>query len=965
MLLREIKNVFHKELDDSYPREEVNSFFYILIEHYLKLERFSLALEPDLIISKEQEQPLFEALAALKLGKPIQYITGVTSFLDLPIKINEHVLIPRPETEELVQWILADYKAHMQQIKGTLKILDIGTGSGCIAIALAKYLPKAEVSAIEISKEALKIARSNAIENQVNIDFLQADILTVSELDDVYDIIVSNPPYVREQEKEQMHQNVKAYEPGKALFVPDGNPLLFYKKIANLALKGLKDQGSLYVEINQYLGIETNRLLEERNFLEIEMRKDIFENNRFIKAIKGPETTSKPEYNKQMNSKQHIEALRKELREHNHNYYVLDKPTISDYAFDMKLKELQQLETEHPEFYDPNSPSLRVGGGITKNFDTLKHEHRMYSLDNSYSKEELLDWEKRVQRILGGVDVSYTCELKYDGASISLTYEEGELVRAVTRGDGFQGDDVTTNIRTIRSVPLKLEGDYPKKFDIRGEIVLPVEGFAKMNQERIAQGEEPYMNPRNTASGSLKLQDSSIVAQRPLECLLYSIVGTDLKLSTQFEMLNSARSWGFKVPTIAKLCKSTEEVMQFISHWDLHRHDLPYETDGVVVKVNNLQHQEELGYTAKAPRWALAYKFKAEQEATVLNEITYQVGRTGAITPVANLEPVLLAGTTVKRASLHNADQIAKLDIREGDTVFVEKGGEIIPKIVGVDFAKRDAQSSPTRYITNCPECNTTLERQEGEAQHFCPNEAGCPPQITGRIQHFISRKAMDIEGLGGETVELLYKEGLINNYADLYELSKEQLLPLERMAEKSAENLVNGVAASVSIPFERVLFALGIRYVGETVAKKLAKAYKNINAIMTASLEELTAVDEIGERIAQSVIAFFDSEEHREIIERLRRYGLQLALSEEQLQGQTDLLTGKSFVVSGVFEKVSRTELKKLIEDNGGKVSSSISSKTTYVVAGDKMGPSKKTKAESLGVPMITEDEFLAMLSS
>ncbi|MEX0291325.1 MAG: NAD-dependent DNA ligase LigA [Flavobacteriaceae bacterium] len=664
-----------------------------------------------------------------------------------------------------------------------------------------------------------------------------------------------------------------------------------------------------------------------------------------------------------MNQEKHIETLRKELREHNHNYYVLDKPTISDYDFDMKLKELQELEAQHPEFYDPNSPTLRVGGGITKNFDTLQHEHRMYSLDNSYSKEELLDWEKRVQRILGGVEVAFTCELKYDGASISLTYEEGQLVRAVTRGDGFQGDDVTTNIKTIRSIPLKLKGDYPAKFDIRGEIVLPIEGFAKMNQERIANGEEPYMNPRNTASGSLKLQDSSLVAKRPLECLLYSIVGTDLNLATQFEMLEKARSWGFKVPSIAKLCTSTEEVMQFVTHWDSHRHDLPYETDGVVIKVNSLQHQEELGYTAKAPRWALAYKFKAEQEATILNEITYQVGRTGAITPVANLEPVLLAGTTVKRASLHNADQIAKLDIREGDTVFVEKGGEIIPKIVGVDFTKRGANSSATSYITNCPECDTPLERQEGEAQHFCPNEAGCPPQITGRIQHFISRKAMDIEGLGGETVELLFKEGLINNYADLYKVTKEQLLPLERMAEKSAENLVNGVAASVNIPFERVLFALGIRYVGETVAKKLARAYKNIDAIMSASLEELTAVDEIGDRIAESVIDFFASEEHREIIARLKSYGLQFSLSEAQLEGQTDLLNGQSFVVSGVFEKVSRTELKKLIEDNGGKVSSSISSKTSYVVAGDKMGPSKKTKAETLGVPMISEEEFLAML--
>ena len=664
-----------------------------------------------------------------------------------------------------------------------------------------------------------------------------------------------------------------------------------------------------------------------------------------------------------MNIKDQITELRRELREHNHNYYVLDLPTISDYEFDMKLKELQRLEELHPEFHDPGSPTLRVGGEVTKNFNTVVHEHRMYSLDNSYSKEELLDWEKRVQRILGDVEVSFSCELKYDGASISLTYEEGQLVRAVTRGDGFQGDDVTTNIKTIRSIPLVLQGDYPQKFDIRGEIVLPLEGFSKMNEERIANGEDPYMNPRNTASGSLKLQDSAVVAQRPLECLLYGIVGKNLPVTSQFEMLKKAREWGFKVPSIAKLCSSTDEVMDFISHWDIHRHELPYETDGVVIKVNSLQYQEELGYTAKSPRWALAYKFKAEQVSTVLDKITYQVGRTGAITPVANLKPVLLAGTTVKRASLHNADQILKLDVREGDTVFVEKGGEIIPKIIGVDFSKRDSASAPTLYITNCPECGTALERQEGEAQHFCPNDTGCPPQITGRIQHFISRKAMDIEGLGGETVELLFKEGLIANYADLYTLSTEQLLPLERMAEKSAENLVNGVAASTNIPFERVLFGLGIRFVGETVAKKLAKAYKNIDALSLATKEELTAVDEIGERIAESVIAFFDNPKNIEILNRLKNYGLQFSLSEEQLQNQSEVLKGKSFVVSGVFSKVSRTELKKLIEDNGGKVSSSISSKTSYVVAGDNMGPSKKTKADSLGIPLISEEDFLNML--
>ncbi|AZQ57964.1 NAD-dependent DNA ligase LigA [Maribacter sp. MJ134] len=658
-----------------------------------------------------------------------------------------------------------------------------------------------------------------------------------------------------------------------------------------------------------------------------------------------------------------INALREELRGHNYNYYVLDSPTITDFDFDMKLKELQRLEAAHPEFYDESSPTIRVGGMVTKNFETIVHEHRMYSLDNSYSKDDLEDWEKRIQRNLGDVPVAYTCELKYDGASISITYEDGKLVRAVTRGDGFQGDDVTTNIKTIKSVPLQLKGDYPPKFDIRGEIVLPFDGFQKMNEERVANGEEPYMNPRNTASGSLKLQDSALVAQRPLECLLYSIVGNNTGISSQFEMLEKARAWGFKVPTVAKLCQSTAEVMEFVEEWDVKRHSLPYETDGVVVKVNSLQHQEELGYTAKAPRWAMAYKFKAEQVFTVLNEITYQVGRTGAITPVANLAPVLLAGTTVKRASLHNADQIEKLDIREGDTVFVEKGGEIIPKIIAVDLTKRPAHSVPTEYISHCPECHTPLERTEGDAKHYCPNEYGCPPQITGRIQHFISRKAMDIEGLGGETVELLFKEGLIKDYADLYDLTKEEILPLERMAEKSADNLIKGVAESVSIPFERVMFALGIRYVGETVAKKLAKAYKNIDALSSATQEELVAVDEIGERIAESVVAFFSNEKNLQAIARLKAKGVQFELSAEKLENQTEILKGKTVVVSGVFETVSRDELKKLIEDNGGKVGSSISSKTSYLVAGDKMGPSKRTKAENLGVPIITEQEFLEML--
>ena len=663
-----------------------------------------------------------------------------------------------------------------------------------------------------------------------------------------------------------------------------------------------------------------------------------------------------------MTTQQKIESLRQELSDHNYKYYVLDKPEISDLDFDNKLKELQELEDKHPEFYDANSPTLRVGGQVTKNFATVVHDYRMYSLDNSYSKEDLEDWEKRIKKLVDG-KVEYTCELKYDGASISLTYEKGELVKAVTRGDGVQGDDVTNNVRTIRTVPLKLKGDYPEKFDIRGEIVLPFEGFSKMNAERVEAGEEPYRNPRNTASGSLKLQDSSEVAKRPLDCLLYTIIGENLGFSTQFEGLQKAREWGFKVPDAAKLVSSTEETLEFVNYWDVHRHDLPYETDGVVIKVNSFQQQEELGYTAKSPRWAMAYKFKAEQVSTQLHKITYQVGRTGAITPVANLEPVQLAGTIVKRASLHNADQIAKLDIREGDEVYVEKGGEIIPKIIGVDFEKRDPNSSPTEYITNCPECGTQLVRNEGEAQHYCPNDEGCPPQIIGRIQHFISRKAMDIEGLGGETVALLVNNGLINNYADLYTLTKEEVLPLERMAEKSAENLVNGIEASKQIPFERVLFGLGIRYVGETVAKKLARHYKSIDALAKATLEELIMVDEIGERIAESVVDFFTHEEKKELIERLKDHGLQLEISAEVLENQTNKLEGDTFVISGVFNKVSRNELKKLIEDNGGKVSGSISSKTNYLVAGENMGPSKLAKAEKLGTKMLSEDEFLALL--
>ncbi len=660
-----------------------------------------------------------------------------------------------------------------------------------------------------------------------------------------------------------------------------------------------------------------------------------------------------------MTDKELVIQLREELRQHNHNYYVLDNPTISDFDFDMKLKQLQILEAQHPELYDPNSPTLRVGGEVTKNFQTVVHAHRMYSLDNSYSKDDLLDWETRIKKLVDG-PIRYTCELKYDGASISITYKNGTLFQALTRGDGTQGDDVTANIKTIKSVPLKLRGDYPDNFEIRGEIILPFEGFEAMNKERISAGEEPYKNPRNTASGSLKLQDSSEVAKRPLECLLYSIVGENTGIKSQFDNLEKARSWGFKVPKEAKCVQSIDEVLQFVEYWDLARHNLPYETDGIVIKVNDLQQQAELGYTAKAPRWAMAYKFKAAQVSTKLNHISYQVGRTGAITPVANLEPVELAGTIVKRASLHNADQIAKLDVRLGDTVFVEKGGEIIPKIMGIDLSKRPEQSQPTVYISQCPECHNPLFRTEGEAQHYCINTEGCPPQIIGRIQHYISRKALDIEGLGGETVALLVNAGLIKDVADLYTLNIDDVLPLERMAQKSAENLIYGIEASKQIPFERVLFGLGIRYVGETVAKTLAKHFKSVGALSQARIEDLEAVDEIGIKIAESVYHFFRNENNIRLVSRLVSYGVQLELSKEALANQTTLLSGERIVVSGVFEAISRNELKALIEANGGKVVSSISAKTTYLVAGTNMGPSKRQKAEQLKIPILTEQEFL-----
>lgn len=664
------------------------------------------------------------------------------------------------------------------------------------------------------------------------------------------------------------------------------------------------------------------------------------------------------------NIEQKIKQLREELNQHNYNYYVLDKPTISDFEFDLKLKELEKMEAEYPQFFDPNSPTQRVGGEIIKNFHTVVHKNRMFSLDNSYSKEDILDWEKRIKKILGTEEVEYVCELKYDGASINLSYSNGILQSAVTRGDGYEGDDVTANIKTIRSIPLVLKENLIDNFEIRGEIILPLDGFNKMNEDRIDIGEEPFSNPRNTASGSLKLQDSTEVAKRPLDCLLYHVVAVKNPNKTHFGALEMARKLGFKIPDTLKVCSTIDEVFSFIENWDTKRYKLPYETDGVVIKVNSLAQQDELGYTAKSPRWAIAYKFKTEQASTILKKITYQVGRTGAITPVANLEPVQLAGTVVKRASLHNADQIEKLDIRIGDTVYVEKGGEIIPKIVGVDLSKRPKDSQPTKYIVHCPDCNAELVRAAGDAKHFCPNEYGCPTQITGRIQHFISRKAMNIDGLGAETIQLLFKEGLVHSYADLYDLREEQIIPLERMAEKSAQNIIAGIQKSKEVPFEKVLFALGIRFVGETVAKKLAKHFKSIDNLLKASFEELISVDEIGDIIAKSIINFSANPINIGLIDRLKKYGVQLEVTAESQIGKTSILQGQTFVVSGVFTHFERNDLKKSIEDNGGKVASSISKKTDFVVAGENMGPSKREKAADLGIPIISESDYLKMLS-
>ena len=671
-----------------------------------------------------------------------------------------------------------------------------------------------------------------------------------------------------------------------------------------------------------------------------------------------------------VSAKQKIEALSKLIEQHNDQYYVLDTPTISDYEFDKLLEELISLENQYPEYRSPDSPSQRVGGQITKNFKAVKHQYAMLSLSNSYNKADLSDFDERVKKGLGltssdlfDAGVEYVCELKFDGLSISLKYEKGRLVQALTRGDGVQGDEVTANARTIRSIPLRLKGDYPEEFEIRGEVFLPRKAFDEINAEREEIGEAPLANPRNAASGTMKMQDSAEVAKRKLDCFLYYMMGENLPADTHYENMEKAKSWGFKIAPYTRLCNTIEEVFSFIDYWDKKRIDLPFDIDGIVIKVNRYLQQQQLGFTAKSPRWAIAYKFKAEQVPTILESISYQVGRTGAITPVANLKPVLLAGTVVKRASLHNADIIQKLDVRLGDTVFVEKGGEIIPKITGVDFTKRKAEAALLVYITHCPVCGAQLVKEAEEANHYCPNENGCAPQIKGKMEHFVSRKAMNIDSLGSETIEQLFEAKLIRNIADIYELKKEQLLPLERMAEKSVNNLLEGIQASKKIPFERVLYGIGIRHVGETTAKKIARKIRNIETLMQAAEEDLCQIDEVGGVIAKSIHAFFRDDENRKMVNRLMKQGLQFTLSETELQGGTDKLGGKSFVISGVFQKHSRDDLKDLIEKNGGKNTGSVSGKTHYLLAGDNMGPEKLKKAEKLGVQIISEDEFLKMI--
>ncbi len=658
-----------------------------------------------------------------------------------------------------------------------------------------------------------------------------------------------------------------------------------------------------------------------------------------------------------------IKQLQQELSEHNYKYYVLAQPEISDFDFDMKLKELESLEKEYG-INDPNSPTRRVGSDLSSDFEQVEHKYSMLSLSNAYSEDELKDFDTRIKKIIETDDFEYVCELKFDGSSISLTYENGELVRAVTRGDGVKGDDVTTNVRTVQSIPLKLRGaDYPESFEIRGEILMPFKVFNELNAELDKAGEPLLANPRNTAAGTLKMKNSSIVASRKLDAYLYYLLGEKLPEDGHYQNLQKAKEWGFKISEHTQLCKNLDEVFAFIKKWDTERFNLPVATDGVVIKVNSKNLQDNLGFTAKSPRWAIAYKFKAESVSTILKSVSYQVGRTGAVTPVANLEPVQIAGTIVKRASLHNADIIKNLDLHINDTVFVEKGGEIIPKITGVDESQRHPMFKAVTFIESCPECGTKLVRNEGEAAHYCPNEDGCPPQIKGKMQHFVSRKAMDIDGIGQETIELLYNEGLAKNITDFYELKREQLENLERMAEKSAQRILDGLEASKKVPFERVLFALGIRFVGETVAKTLVKKLHTIENIQSKSASELVEIDEIGDRIAESVVEWFSKAEHLELIEKLKAQGLQFAISEDQLEGQTEKLAGLNIIISGTFEKYSRDELKQMIEKNGGKNVGSISKKTSYMLAGNNIGPSKLEKVTKLGIPMITEDEFLKML--
>lgn len=663
-----------------------------------------------------------------------------------------------------------------------------------------------------------------------------------------------------------------------------------------------------------------------------------------------------------MSIEERIKLLREQLNHHNHRYYVLSDPEISDREYDRLMHELQDLEKQHPELYDPLSPSQRVGSDNEAGFTQVVHNHPMLSLDNTYTREELADFTVRVAKGLPGESVEYICELKYDGVSISLTYENGKLLRAVTRGDGEKGDDVTVNVKTIRSIPLVLHGNnYPLSFDIRGEIFLSHSAFEHMNREKADSGEPPFANPRNAASGTLKIRNSSVVAKRPLDCFLYYLPGDNMAYETHYESLFAARNWGFKIPSWIRKCSALDEVFAFIDEWDKGRDSLPFDIDGIVVKVNSYRQQKLLGFTAKSPRWAISFKFKAREAITRLLSIDYQVGRTGAITPVANLKPVLLAGTTVKRASLHNADQITQLDIRIGDTVVIEKGGEIIPKITRVVIENRSADSVPVEYISHCPECQTELVRESGEAKHFCPNETGCPPQIKGRLVHFVGRKAMDI-GLAEATVEQLYNQGYLKDPADFYSLTSETLLKLERFGEKSANNLIRSIEASREVPFHRVLFAIGIRYVGETVAKTLAYRLKSIVAIEEATLEDLTNVGEIGEVIAGSILRFFANEVNRNMVARLKAAGLQLSASEEPGM-QSERLLNLNFVISGVFKQHSREEIQKLIETHGGKNLSAVSSTTSYVVAGDGMGPSKREKATKMGIPILSEDEFLQML--